>query len=392
VKRPFREYHLLCLIEDYEEQHLPLDLFMSHYFREHKSLGPKDRGVIAETIYAMIRWQGLLDHVCTGPLTWENRLDTYTHFKPQNYRDQADIPLHTRLSFPKHLFDLIEKSHGEERACHLCETSNQAAPTTVRANTLKITREALIARWQEATYPVSPCAHSQQGIFFLKKMNFFQLPEFKEGFFEVQDEGSQLLSDLIQAEPGEQVMDYCSGSGGKTLAFAPRMNGKGQIYLHDIRPHALMEARKRLKRAGIQNAQSVEATDEVRLKKLKKKMDWVLVDAPCTGTGTMRRNPDMKWKFEEVTLTRLVGQQRMIFEKALSFLKPTGKIVYATCSILKEENQEQLDHFIKTYNLEVEGEPFQSLPTPGGMDGFFGVVLKHKVDTVKHEETIQNAI
>lgn len=105
-------------------------------------------------------------------------------------------------------------------------------------------------------------------------------------------------------------------------------------------------------------------------------MDWVLVDAPCTGTGTLRRNPDMKWKFDMEMLNRLLGQQRMIFEKALSFLSPSGKIVYATCSLLKEENWQQLDHFISTYSLKVDSEPLQTLPTRGGMDGFFGVVLK----------------
>jgi 16S rRNA C967 or C1407 C5-methylase (RsmB/RsmF family) len=105
-------------------------------------------------------------------------------------------------------------------------------------------------------------------------------------------------------------------------------------------------------------------------------MDWVLVDAPCTGTGTLRRNPDMKWKFDETILPRLVGQQRTIFEKALSFLHPEGRIVYGTCSLLKAENQLQLEHFLKTYSLVVEGEVFQTLPAKGEMDGFFGVVLK----------------
>ena len=138
-----------------------------------------------------------------------------------------------------------------------------------------------------------------------------------------------------------------------------RCKGKGQIYLHDIRSFALQEARKRLKRAGIQNYQILEP-DSSHLSKLKKKMDWVLVDAPCSGTGTLRRNPDMKWKFNEEMLTRLKGQQRMIFEKALSFLKGEGRIVYATCSLLREENQDQVDHFLSTYSLTIEGSPLQT--------------------------------
>jgi 16S rRNA C967 or C1407 C5-methylase (RsmB/RsmF family) len=222
---------------------------------------------------------------------------------------------------------------------------------------------------------VVPTSTSPLGITFQKKINFFELPEFKEGLFEVQDEGSQLLAFLVKAKPGQQVLDYCAGSGGKTLAFAPSMQNKGQIFLHDVRPKALLECRKRLRRAGIQNAQTV-AHDSPKLSKLKKKMDWVLVDAPCTGTGTLRRNPDMKWKFSQEILSRLIGQQRMIFEKALSYMRPEGRIVYATCSILQEENQEQIEHFLKTYSLELEGETFQTFPALGGMDGFFGAILK----------------
>lgn len=378
MKRPFREHHMLCLLEAYEEQSLPLDLFISHYFRDNKALGSKDRGEIADLIYALVRWQGLVDHLCHKPITWEKRLDLYTSTNLSKHRDDLSIPLHIRCSFPRHLFDLLIKSYGEEKAAELCRISNHAAPTFVRINPSKTTREQMMKLWEDK-YPISPCSLSAYGIIFHKKFNFFGLPEFQQGLFEVQDEGSQLVSDLMQVTKGQQVMDYCSGSGGKTLAFASKMQGSGQIFLHDIRPYALMEARKRLRRAGIQNAQTVEAEDP-KLKKLKKKMDWVLVDAPCTGTGTMRRNPDMKWKFTEETLPRLVGQQRTIFEKALSFMHPKGRIVYATCSILQEENQEQTAHFMKTYGLEIEGTPFQSLPVDGAMDGFYGVVFKKSAD------------
>jgi 16S rRNA (cytosine967-C5)-methyltransferase len=278
------------------------------------------------------------------------------------------------------------KSHGEEKACDLCRISNKPAPTTVRANPIKITREALMDRWK-TRFKITPCSHSELGIVFLEKTNFFSLTEFQEGLFEVQDEGSQLLSKLMQVQPGQQVMDYCAGSGGKTLAFANQMQGKGQIFVHDIRTHALMEARKRLRRAGIQNAQTIEA-ESPNLKKIKKKMDWILVDAPCSGTGTMRRNPDMKWKFTEEMLVRLVGQQRVIFEKALSFLKPGGHIVYATCSMLKDENQDQIAHFLKTYPIDIVGEPFQSLPTEGGMDGFYGVVMTTKKSNPVEKEVV----
>lgn len=371
---PFREHHILCLLKEYEKQRLPLDLFISHYFRAHKALGSKDRGFIADTVYEIIRWKGLIDYLCKDAPTWEKCLSIYLNEDLKKHQQNEEIPYHIRFSFPKILFDLIVKSHGLEKGIELCQISNSPAPTTVRINPLKTTREKMLQKWQ-SHYFVSPCKFSENGINFHKKINFFSLPEFKEGLFEVQDEGSQLLANLIKAIPGQKVLDYCAGSGGKTLAFAPRLELRGQIFLHDIRDFILQEARKRLKRAGIQNAQVIRAHEFSKLKKLKKKMDWILVDVPCSGTGTLRRNPDMKWKFTEEMLHRLLGQQRVIFEKALSFLQPQGRIVYATCSMLKEENQQQIDHFIETYGLKIEGTFFQTLPTESGMDGFFGATL-----------------
>ncbi len=290
----------------------------------HKALGPKDRGEIAESVYAMVRYQILLDYLCGNPdekpITWEQRYEVYSTLDLKAIFAQEEIPIHIRVSFPKPLFDRLVASHGLEQAINLCRISNQPAPTTVRVNTLKISREALFDQWK-SQYDISLCRHSTDGITFHKKINFFQLQEFRAGLFEVQDEGSQLLAQLVKASGNDQVMDYCAGSGGKTLAFAPRMERSGQIYLHDIRPRVLQECRIRLRRAGVQNSQVIQPDSPV-LAKLKKKMNWVLVDAPCSGTGTLRRNPDMKWKFTDEMLTRLVGQQRHIFEKALSFLRP----------------------------------------------------------------------
>lgn len=377
MTRPsFREHHLLEILIGYEQQTLPVDLYISRYFRLHKAIGSKDRGFIADSFYALIRWKGLIDHVANGRLEWERRLKLFQEMDLDALYKDESIPWHIRVSFPKLLFDTIADSYGVEKGAELCRISNFPAPTTVRANALKTTRDELLTRWADV-YDISPCNDSPCGITFHKKINFFGLPEFQQGFFEVQDEGSQLVAAMLQAAPGDQVLDYCAGSGGKTLAFAPAMKNQGQIFLHDIRPHALLEARKRLRRAGIQNAQIVQAED-AKLKKMKKRMDWVLADVPCSGTGTLRRNPDMKWKFDDEMVARLVGLQRQIFEKALSFLKPGGKIVYATCSLLKDENERQVEHFVATYDLELIGQPFHSLPSQGGMDGFFGAVFTQK--------------
>ena len=374
--RPFRQFHILSILEAYDQQSLPLDLFMRDYFRIHKALGSKDRGYVAETTYALVRWKGLLDYLCSDTADWESRLDLFLEPSFDDAKFRKDIPDHVRLSFPKDLFDLIVSSHGLQKACEICAISNHPAPTTVRINTMKTTREEMLKRWT-GIYEVIPCSISPNGIVFQRRINFSVMPEFREGLFEVQDEGSQLLAALVKAKPGDLVMDYCAGSGGKTLAFAPQMQNKGQIYLHDVRKHVLQDSKKRLRRAGIQNAQIVHA-EEVKLKKLKKNMDWMLVDAPCTGTGTLRRNPDMKWKFERSMAQSVQGQQRTIFEKALSYLKPDGHIVYSTCSILKEENDDQIAHFMKTYDLTMVGEVFGSLPIANGMDGFYGAVLRKK--------------
>lgn len=370
---PFREHHILKLLESYGFQDLPLDIHIRDYFRSHKALGSKDRAEIAETVYGIVRWQGTIDYLNGQQISWEKRFEIFQNLNIEEIINKTDIPTHIQVSFPKILYDLIIASYGKEKGKKLCLASNYPAPTTVRINSLKTTRDEMLKKWEQE-YEVSPSKNTPYSIRFHKKINFLSLPEFKAGLFEVQDEGSQLLADLIQVEPGQLVMDYCSGSGGKTLAFAPKMQNKGQIYLHDIRPHILIEAKKRLKRAGIQNAQIIDFENS-KLNQLKKKMDWVLVDAPCTGTGTLRRNPDMKWKFTEETLPRLVGQQRTIFEKALSFVKPGGKIVYGTCSLLKEENEEQVQHILKTYDVKIEGDLFKSTPQNGEMDGFFGAVF-----------------
>lgn len=370
----FRKHHLLAILMGFEQQTLPLDLFIMDYCRFHKALGAKDRKVIVDTIYGMIRWRGLIDHLLGDDPTWEKRFELFQTFDPLEYGKDVSIPLHVRCSFPKALFDLIVDSHGEEQAFQLALISNTPAPTTIRVNGLKSSRDEIIAKWAPL-YDIVACSHAPYGITFHRKINFRALDEFRDGLFEIQDEGSQLVADLIRAKPGETVLDFCAGSGGKTLALAVPMANKGQIYLHDIRSHALLEARRRLRRAGIQNAQIIEDKSP-HLSKLKRHCDWVLVDAPCSGTGTLRRNPDMKWRFQAEWVTRLQGQQRTIFERALSYLKPSGRIVYATCSLLSAENEIQTAHFCHTYGLVVEGEPLKTLPSQGGMDGFYGVVLK----------------
>lgn len=370
---PFREYHLHQLFSIMKSDTGPLDLTISRYFRQHKALGSKDRKSIAETLYHLVRWSGLFDYFVPGDKNWENRHEVAKQIDVAETLHDEKIPLHTRASFPKNLFDLWVESYGEEEAMRLALLSNERAPITLRANGLKISREDFLKRFQ-SQIDMKPCKNAPYAITVTRRISLFQLPAFKEGFFEMQDEASQLVSDLIEVKPKQKVLDYCSGSGGKALAIAPNMDGKGVIYLHDIRPGILVQAKKRLKRAGVQNSQIIGNTDK-KLKGLKGNMDWVLVDAPCTGSGTYRRNPDLKWKFTEKMLEELVALQREIFENALKYLKPSGKIVFSTCSLFKEENEKQVEYFLENFPLKLENQLLNTSSKFEEMDGFFGAVF-----------------
>lgn len=282
IKKSFREYHLFNILSEYERQTLPLDRFLKEYFRFHKAIGSKDRKVLCENIYSIIRWKGLLDHLCNKPISWEARYQKLMQIKPDHFFDSEQIPLHIRLSFPKELFSLIIESLGEEKARFFCRASNSTAPIAIRVNLLKTSRENLLKAWENVL--IASCGSFHTAIILSKRENFFVLPEFKLGHFEVQDEASQALADLVAVKPGQLVLDFCAGSGGKPLAIAPKMQGKGQLFLHDIRKHTLLEAKKRLKRAGVQNAQ-VLFSNSAQKKALYEKFDWVLVDAPCSGGG-----------------------------------------------------------------------------------------------------------
>lgn len=374
MKKTFRKFHLLKALTIYDQSNLPLDVSLRNYFKINKALGSKDRKYVAETTYFMIRWMGLIDYFCKNSHTWDERCSIHETLNIKKKVKDASIPVHVRASFPKFFFHLLEKHYGQSEAFKLCLDSNSPAPITIRINILKTNRQRLLNLWKEK-FNVLPTEKSVFGIIFPKRLNFQTLEEFKKGFFEVQDEASQLVAGLVDAQPGDQVLDYCAGSGGKTLAFVHKLQGKGQIYLHDIRKGALVEAKRRLKRAGIENCQIMHS-HSLKKESLKGKMDWILLDVPCTGSGTLRRNPDLKWKLTEPLLKRIVAEQQKILKESLYYLKPEGKIVYATCSILPEENEEQIHFFQENFGLVLLSKPFQTFPKEGGMDGFYAAVLK----------------
>ncbi|HSX03130.1 MAG TPA: RsmB/NOP family class I SAM-dependent RNA methyltransferase [Rhabdochlamydiaceae bacterium] len=376
MTKSFREHHLFSLLSFFSSHNLPLDAALKKYFSAHRAIGAKDRKFISETIYAMIRWQGLIDFFCSPPIFWEKRYQLFIQNSWVKAKNDPSVPPHIRVSFPKSFFHMLSACFGESKAIEICSISNEQAPITVRVNPSKTDRETLLNSWR-TQFSVKPTPLSKWGIVFEKRINFYELPEFKNGLFEVQDEASQLIADLMEIKEGDRVLDFCAGAGGKTLAFAHKMNHKGQIYLHDIRTFALAEAKKRLGRAGIQNAQILPSNSSEK-NRLKNKMDWVLVDVPCSGSGTLRRNPDLKWKFDPAALPNLIQDQKKIFKEAVEYLSPKGRIVYATCSILPDENEKQIHYFQEKFGLRLVGTPFQSFPSRGGMDGFFGAVLERK--------------
>lgn len=370
----FRDHHLIHFLKNWSESKAPLDQAWGDYLRAHKSIGAHDRRVMGQTLFGMVRWKSLIDTFCPSD-SFVEKLATFRGLDLARCFKDSALPEDVRLGLPPFLFRRFQAIFGSEKTKELGMILNEEAPVTIRANLLKTTREDLLAKWPE--FSPKPCVQAPAGIQFTGRPPLFTLPEFKEGFFEVQDEGSQLIADWVDPRPGQQVLDFCSGSGGKTLAFAPKMAGRGQIFLHDIRPSILIEAKKRLKRAGIQNAQCVEP-GHAQLKALKNKLDWVLADVPCSGSGTLRRNPDAKWHIDASMVERLIQEQRKITQEALEYVRPKGHFVYATCSLLPEENETQVTFFLENHPLELVKEPLSLLPERGGMDGFFVALFRKR--------------
>lgn len=361
--KPFRRHHFLQICERYRASSAPLDLILRTYFRENSAVGSHDRKEICGKLYDMVRWQGKIDAFLEKPITDEKRLEIVDSI----FEMEGDLPSHVQVSFPKHFHELLVSALGVEDAQAFCTTSNERAPTTLRTNLIKTDRASLL---QALDGLGVACEHSPTAINLTQQINLFGHPLFKAGHFEVQDEASQIAAGLVQPKPGEHVLDYCAGAGGKSLAFAPSMKGRGQIYYNDVREHALSDAKKRFARAGIQNATRFQ-------RKRHKMMDRIVLDLPCTGTGTLRRNPDQKWRFSRDLLDRMVNLQMEICEEAIPMLKPGGHLIYATCSVLPQENELQIKKLLERFPLEVE-ETFSTLPVSGGMDGFFATRLLRK--------------
>ena len=357
----------------------PADSVVSKYFRDqHKqmALGPRERGVLAETGYNVLRQKLRFEHLAksgTGVrerrlaiLGWAAYLDAQAKLQqPQSTHgdrgfmkaamsemefkwladcdaatDEAFLAPH-RHNLPPWLAEALQAQLGED-FWPLVDSLQHTAGLDVRVNTLQAKRADVQAELEKHGIAVVPTPFSPWGLRMNAKPNLSKLTLFEKGVIEVQDEGSQLLALLLDAKRGEMVADFCAGAGGKTLALGAAMRNTGRLYAFDTSAHRLEAMKPRLARSGLSNIHPVAIAHERddRIKRLRGKMDRVLVDAPCTGLGTLRRNPDLKWRQSTEAVAELMVKQAAILASAARLLKPGGRLVYATCSLLTAENEE----------------------------------------------------
>jgi 16S rRNA (cytosine967-C5)-methyltransferase len=337
----------------------PADSVVSRYFRDHRSLGPRERATLAETVYTVLRKKLLFDHMApSGSGPKERRLAILGFHGPRdflksaltdqerNWLDQcdsikpADLMERHRHNLPEWLVQPLKDQLGPG-FWPLVDTLSQSAPLDLRVNALTAKRADIQKELKQAGIASVPTPYSPWGLRIEGKPPLAKLDAFVRGAIEVQDEGSQLLALLLDAKRGEMVVDFCAGAGGKTLAIGASMRNTGRLYAFDTSAHRLDALKPRLARSGLSNVHPAAIAHERddRVKRLAGKIDRVLVDAPCSGLGTLRRNPDLKWRQSPKSVEELVAKQTAILQSAARLLKPGGRLVYATCSVLPQENE-----------------------------------------------------
>ncbi len=356
----------------------PADAVVSAFFRRHKALGARERHSLAETAYVVLRQRLLLQHLAqSGSGALERRLailawqgsPTFLRgaLGPHEQQwlaqvqqiDRSTLAEKLRHNLPDWLAGTLRSELPEGDFWPLVQSLAEAAPLDLRINALKAKREEVQAALQAAGIDAAPTPHSPWGLRVQGKPALNKLDVFTSGAVEVQDEGSQLLALLTDAKRGEMVVDFCAGAGGKTLALGAAMRNTGRLYAFDVSGHRLDKLKPRLARSGLSNvypAQIAHERDD-RVRRLVGKIDRVLVDAPCSGLGTLRRNPDLKWRQSPASVAELQVKQMAILASAARLLKPGGRLVYATCSLLAAENQRVAEAFDAEH-----GRDFQSLP------------------------------
>jgi len=342
----------------------PADETLSRYFRAHPELGQQERGFVADAAFAVLRRRRSLA-AAAGSSTPEALVAaaaikvlglsarSLEGLVEPRLAEQirafsfAGMPPAVRTDLPDWLWDMLVADYGEAQAERIAPAMLNPAPLDLRVNLARTSREDARARLAADGVDAQPTPYSPAGLRVAGKPAINRHALFRDGLIEVQDEGSQVLAWLLGARRGEMVGDYCAGAGGKTLAVAMLMRGTGRIYAMDVSARRLAALRPRVARAGVTNVHviALSGDNDVRAKRLAGKLDRVLVDAPCSGFGTLRRNPDLKWRHAHQAVTELAQKQRAILRAASRLVKPGGRLVYATCSILKAENEAIADEF-----------------------------------------------
>lgn len=394
----------------------PADRTLSRFFRDNPKLGSRERGAVAEAVYGLLRNKAVFTHFAEsgiGPamrrlallgLADAAGIDAIAGISPEETAwlqhvttfDRDSLPARLRSNLPEWLYDRLVARHGEAETLALAASLNAPAPLDLRVNILKTSREDAIAALAAAPIVGEPTPFSPWGIRLARKPALQNLPLFKDGSIEVQDEGSQVLSLAVGAKRGEMVVDFCAGAGGKTLALGAAMRNTGRLYAFDVSEKRMAKMKPRVARSGLSNVHPVQIAHEndAKVKRLAGKIDRVLIDAPCSGLGTLRRNPDVKWRQTEAGIREMNALQSAILVGAARLVKTGGRLVYATCSILEEENEEIVQGFLAAHpefilvpmkdvlaenKIPLEmGDYLKMLPHVHHTDGFFAAVLQRQ--------------
>ncbi|TEA75651.1 RsmB/NOP family class I SAM-dependent RNA methyltransferase [Allopusillimonas soli] len=394
------------------------DAVLSRWMRSHPKMGMRDRAEVAEAVFDVLRHLRRYRQFAesgTGPSSrrlavlglasvlsrpaLESGLDDTERAWLDHVRsiDPASLPRAVRDSIPDWLDRRLEALPERDS---LMQALNQPAPLDLRVNLMKGERDDILAQLREgpsARHDPQPTPYSPWGIRLQGRPAINRWPMFEKGQIEVQDEGSQILTALVAPRRGEMIIDYCAGAGGKTLLLGALMRSTGRLYAFDVSAARLARAKPRFARSGLSNIVPVVIAPggDTRVKRLRGKAHRVLVDAPCSGLGTLRRNPDLKWRQHPDSLAALVQTQADILKQAASCVAPGGRLVYATCSILPEENEKQVEAFLaenpeftlldaskiaadRCKNLTLSGPYLRMRPDLHGTDGFFAAVLERK--------------
>ena len=373
------------------------DKVLERLLKAHKKWGSADRQVVSEIFYDIVRWKKRLEYYMgegTKPSNIYNLILAYLLWKKVKYKkfdefdgiktggilsklDKKTFPTKAiEHSVPDWLAGLFEKELGAKWEKEM-SALNEQAPVILRANSLKISAENLVEILKEEGVNSFVLRGYPDAVQLEDKKNVFLTSAFKEGFFEVQDASSQKIAELLDVKEGMRVVDACAGAGGKTLHIAALMKNKGQIIALDIYEWKLAELKRRAKRAGAFNIETRFIEDNKVIKRLHNTADRLLIDAPCSGLGVLKRNPDSKWKIDEDFINRIKTEQENILQNYSKILKKGGKMVYATCSILPSENGEQVRKFLSE-NTEFALVKEENIMPSDGYDGFYMALIERK--------------